>query len=45
VQILCLGGEQRDALIAIAVSGRAGDAKPGTQQRYLLALAEPDEDK
>lgn len=43
VQVGRLGGEHRDALVAVAVRRRPGDTEAGCQQGHVLTFAKPDE--
>ena len=43
LQVLCLGGQDRDAFVAVAVGGGPGDADTGARQLYVFVFAEPDE--
>ena len=45
MQVLCLGGEYRDALVTVAVRGGPGYAESDGQQGEVLALAEPHQDQ
>ena len=45
VQVDGLGGECRDAFVAVSVRGGPGDPESSTEQSQVLGFAEPDENE